>query len=166
MTNWIDHDGGPQPVADDVWVDRLDGGFGLAGFLKWNWSKSTSYRILNQHLIDAARLEGIREGLEAAHMIVGGLLKDDTPEDHANLIMRAEAKIIFALENPETIAREATLDTLTREAQEQNMGYDHDDAKKARERERKREALRELTRLTEDLGGYEELKGDNEETAQ
>ncbi|MFN8995263.1 MAG: hypothetical protein ACK5X3_16585 [Pseudomonadota bacterium] len=30
-------------------------------------------------------------------------------------------------------------------------------------RERKRKALRELTRLTEEFGGYEELKGDNEE---
>ncbi len=30
---------------------------------------------------------------------------------------------------------------------------------------RKREALRELTKLTEEFGGYEELKGDNEETA-
>ena len=35
----------------------------------------------------------------------------------------------------------------------------------ARERARKREALRELTKLTEEFGGYEELKGDNEETA-
>lgn len=32
-------------------------------------------------------------------------------------------------------------------------------------RARRREALRELTRLTEEYGGYEELKGDNEETA-
>ena len=108
MSNdWIEHDGGPQPVADDVWVDRFDRGRGLAGNPKWHWSKPVFYRILNQHLIDAARLEGILEGLEAAHMIVGGMLKDDTPEDHANLIMRAEAKIIFALENPDTIAREA-----------------------------------------------------------
>ena len=75
-------------------------------------------------LIEAARLEGIRLGLEAAHMIVGEMLKDDTPENHANLIMRAEAKIIFALENPDIIAREAVLDQLTREAQADNMGYD------------------------------------------
>jgi hypothetical protein len=33
------------------------------------------------------------------------------------------------------------------------------------ERVRRREALRELTKLTEEFGGYEELKGDNEETA-
>ena len=142
MTDWIEHNGGPQPVADDVWVmlDKVgfEAGLAQAWQPSWlNWNKRNTYRILNQHLIDAARkeglqkgleafdgarlavegdiqklidaasLEGIRLGLEAAHMIVGGLLKDDTTEDHANLIMRAEAKIIFALENPETIARDA-----------------------------------------------------------
>jgi hypothetical protein len=83
----------------------------------WRWPT-------DQIAVVLAEAKGIRLGLEAAHMIVGGLLKDDTPEDHANLIMRAEAKIIFALENPETIAREAVLDQLTSEAQEENMGYD------------------------------------------
>ena len=42
----------------------------------------------------------------------------------------------------------------------------HDAAEVLKEtaRARKREALRELTRLTEEYGGYEELKGTNEET--
>ena len=113
MTDWIEHDGGPQPVADDVMVEvcatvdytvNLDDGLQLSQFAPW--ARKFKYRILNQHLIDAARLEGIRLGLGAAHMLIGGMLKDDTPEDHATLIMRAEAKIIFALENPETIAKE------------------------------------------------------------
>ena len=134
MTDWIKHDGEPQPVEDKTWVvlDKVgfEAGMAQAWQASWlNWNKRNTYRILNQHLIDAARLEGIRLGLEAAHMIVGGLLKDDTPEDHANLIMRAEAKIIFALENPETIAREAVLEQLTSEAQEQNMGYDKETAR-------------------------------------
>ena len=97
---------------------------------RWNSQQDTpqdAFRVNSvQSFIDAARLEGIRLGLEAAHMIVGGLLKDDTPEDHANLIMRAEAKIIFALENPDTIAREAVLDQITSEAQAQNMGYENE----------------------------------------
>ena len=94
MTDWLEHDGGPQPVADDVWVDRLDGGFGLAGFMpSWNWSKSTSYRILNQHLIDAALKRGIELGLEAA----------------ANAIAEKQDQDLREILNidPETIAREA-----------------------------------------------------------
>ncbi len=74
MTDWIEHDGGPQPVADDVWVEvfvtrgpHWDVAIprdGQASFQ--DWPNVTEYRILNQHLIDAARLEGIRLGLEAA----------------------------------------------------------------------------------------------------
>jgi len=68
MTDWIEHNGGPQPVADDVWVhvvDPIEGDYqnpadGV------DWPNVWEYRILNQHLIDAARLEGIRLGLEAA----------------------------------------------------------------------------------------------------
>ena len=142
MTNWIEHNGGPQPVADDVWVeveypimdpaaDPLSDvpcyAIHMAG--EHLWDEASHYRVLNQHLIDAARLEGIRLGLGDAHIIIGGMLKDDTPEDHATLIMRAEAKIIFALENPETIAQEAVLDQLTREAQADNMGYDKETAR-------------------------------------
>ena len=105
MTNdWIEHDGGPQPVGDDVWVDRLDGAFGLAGFLKWNWSKSTSYRILNQHLIDAARLEGIRLGLEAAERKLHQLA--DAATRPSSLILLAGGDRIRDL-NPDTIAKEA-----------------------------------------------------------
>ncbi len=69
MTDWIEHDGGPQPVADDVWVE-LQGihdpdPLWHAEALRWE-GQQFLYRILNQHLIDAARLEGIRLGLEAA----------------------------------------------------------------------------------------------------
>ena len=70
MTDWIKHDGGPQPVADDVWVeakqnDKERPTYICSGRLG-HWPRITGYRILNQHLIDAARLEGIRDGLEAA----------------------------------------------------------------------------------------------------
>ena len=62
MTDWIEHNGGPQPVDDDVWVevkqlnreDKLD----LARWFEWDYV--LRYRVVNQHLIDAARLEGIR----------------------------------------------------------------------------------------------------------
>jgi len=70
MTDWIKHDGGPRPVADDVWVeakqnDKERPTYICSGRLG-HWPRITGYRILNQHLIDAARLEGIRLGLEAA----------------------------------------------------------------------------------------------------
>ena len=77
MTDWIEHDGGPQPVADDVMVEvcatvdytvNLDDGLQLSQFAPW--ARKFKYRILNQHLIDAARREGIRLGLEAAMKIV------------------------------------------------------------------------------------------------
>jgi len=67
VTDWIEHDGGPQPVAGDVWVevsqlyqaDDRD----LARWIAWDYK--LRYRILNQHLIDAARKEGLQMGLEA-----------------------------------------------------------------------------------------------------
>ena len=77
MSNdWISHNGGPQPVGDDVWVEAQWPFAGAhfsgepdemeqASELPWEGC-NLRYRILNQHLIDAARLEGIRLGLEAA----------------------------------------------------------------------------------------------------
>jgi hypothetical protein len=77
MTDWIEHDGGPQPVADDVWMEVIwptHEGLYLATCrdeietadeIPWEGERFR-YHVLNQHLIDAARLEGIRLGLEAA----------------------------------------------------------------------------------------------------
>lgn len=95
MTDWIEHNGGPQPVADDVWVevnDRVEGYFvDLAQGV--DWKEAQGYRILNQHLIDAARLEGIRLGLEAAAQVAD----HDWPDPNSP-IRRLD---------PDTIAREA-----------------------------------------------------------
>ena len=129
MSNdWIKHDGGPQPVADDVWVGRLDGGFGLAGFMpSWNWSKSTSYRILNQHLIDAARKEGLQMGLEAfdeARLAVEGDIQKlcdaarlggirlglEAAKRAIEPLYEPQADDILQALNPETIAKEAQHD--------------------------------------------------------
>ena len=146
MTDWIEHDGGPQPVADDVWVevrqlyqaDDRD----LATWIAWDYK--LRYRILNQHLIDAARREGIRLGLEAAAKVATekvekriGVPCPDGVEGCLAFHFRREYRDKSAFHiahdlralNPDTIAREAVLDQLTREAQAQGMGYDHDDAK-------------------------------------
>lgn len=69
MTDWIEHPGGPQPVADDdvLQVDVPNRGKWWTLAVEFDgWSDPLQFRILNQHLIDAARLEGIRLGLEAA----------------------------------------------------------------------------------------------------
>jgi hypothetical protein len=99
MTDWIEHNGGPQPVADDVWVevsqlyqaDDRD----LARWIAWDYK--LRYRILNQHLIDAARREGIRLGLEAAKRAIEPLYEPQADD------------ILQAL-NPKTIAKEAQHD--------------------------------------------------------
>jgi len=68
MADWIEHNGGPQPVADDVWVqvnDEVEGVYvDLASGVDWPAVKER--RILNQHLIDAALKRGIELGLDAA----------------------------------------------------------------------------------------------------
>ena len=95
MTDWTEHNGGPQPVDDNVWVevnDRVEGYFvDLAQGV--DWKEAQGYRILNQHLIDAARLEGIRLGLEAAAQVAD----HDWPDPNSP-IRRLD---------PDTIAREA-----------------------------------------------------------
>jgi hypothetical protein len=122
VSDWIEHDGGPQPVADDVWVQWLDydedpDGADVCPAQHVRWTTKGFYRILNQHLIDAARLEGIRLGLEAAARDVWHTGWHSRP----SLVEMAEA---IRLLDPATIAREAVLDKLASEAQEQGMGYE------------------------------------------
>jgi hypothetical protein len=137
MTDWIEHDGGPQPVADDVWVE-LQGihdpdPLWHAEALRWE-GQQFLYRILNQHLIDAARLEGIRLGLEAAAKVaddgsdrIAGEWREGCRADNylqGRCDGMDEASVLIAALDPATIAREAVLDKLASEAQEQGMGYD------------------------------------------
>ena len=127
MSDWIEHDGGPQPVADDVWVEVIwptSEGLYLATCRdeiettdEIPWDGKQRYRVLNQHLIDAARLEGIRLGLEAAARDVWHTGWHSRP----SLAETAEA---IRLLDPATIAREAVLDKLASAAQAQGMGYE------------------------------------------
>ena len=117
MTNdWIEHNGGPQPVGDGVWVERKDGHYETecapAGAFEWV-GEEFKFHIINQHLIKAARKEGIELGLEAAARALDGPT------------LRLVCDAIRAL-NPDTFAREAALDQLTSEAQADNMGYDNE----------------------------------------
>ena len=103
MSDWIEHNGGPQPVADDVWVEVQYAVTRLAAPAEaQDWSRPRPYRIINQHLIDAARLEGIRLGLEAAAQRAGLEWSDPEAERATNIV----ASTIRALD-PATIAKEA-----------------------------------------------------------
>ena len=99
MSDWIEHDGGPQPVADDVWVEVVEIVEHAEFYYQCesqyaNWPHVRHIHVLNQHLIDAARLEGIRLGLEAAATAIDR----ECPE--------VPTEIIGDLD-PETIAKEA-----------------------------------------------------------
>jgi len=130
MTDWIEHDGGPQPVDDDAWVEAqwpFAGGYlsgepdemEQASELPWEgWE--LRYRILNQPLIDAALKRGIELGLEAAEQ--AALKAENTLENEwragdksdSHLEGRSdgmgEAADIIRNLNPETIAKEAQHD--------------------------------------------------------
>ena len=132
MSNdWIDHDGGPQPVADDVWVevnDEVEGVYvDLASGVDWPAVKER--RILNDHLIAAARLEGIRLGLEAANKAVEALVGVHIPIEEEWAFQDA----IMAIRdiNSDTIARDvqtishqAKCDNLHIAREAQDMGSD------------------------------------------
>jgi hypothetical protein len=122
MTDWIEHDGGPQPLADDVWVyasDPFDGNYSSESS-DVDWPNAERYCILNQHLIDVALLEGIRLGLEAA---AKAALLNSHAEPFDLKYIDAVWSSIRALD-PATIAREAVLDKLASEAQAQGLGYE------------------------------------------
>ncbi|MFN8992454.1 MAG: hypothetical protein ACK5X3_02105 [Pseudomonadota bacterium] len=110
MSDWIEHNGGPQPVGDDVWVEVLYPGAaemrvrraGDRMSLVWKNHKF-KWSILNQHLIDAARLEGIRLGLEAAAK--SALLHSHSEPFDLKYIDAVWSSIRDL--NPDTIAREA-----------------------------------------------------------
>jgi hypothetical protein len=134
MTDWIKHDGGPQPVADDVWVERPNSSRRMGPAHWFGWTVKCQYHIINQHLIDAARLEGIRLGLEAAAREadkgsdrLDGEWREGCKADN-HLAGRSdgmdEAAELISTLDPATIAREAALDKLASEAQDQGMGYD------------------------------------------
>jgi hypothetical protein len=130
VSDWIEHNGGPQPVDDDAWVEAqwpFAGGYlsgepdemEQASELPWEgWE--LRYRILNQPLIDAALKRGIELGLEAAEQ--AALKAENTLENEwragdksdSHLEGRSdgmgEAADIIRNLNPETIAKEAQHD--------------------------------------------------------
>ena len=134
MTDWIEHNGGPQPFPNNTVIEAAfigqntpDGffGLGLLGNMEGAISTGTTfqgvltfiedvhlndtyyYKTVNQHLIDAARLEGIRLGLEAA--ATAALLQSHSEPFDLKYI-DAVWSVIRAL-NPDTIARETQHDS-------------------------------------------------------
>ena len=97
MTEWKEHPGGPQPVADDVWVERPDSSRRIGPAHWFDWTVKCQYHVLNQRLIDAARLEGIRLGLEAAAIVA------DSRIGYPRVVIVAAIRRL----DPATIAKEA-----------------------------------------------------------
>lgn len=125
MTDWIEHNGKLRPVANGTWVRRFYRNYPGEPFRSGpqltgphdNWKDVREYEVLNQHLIDAARHEGIRLGLEAAATTVcrreikaaPSLEKsgDCHPPAEGRFAGLAEATDLIRALNPDTIAREA-----------------------------------------------------------
>jgi len=111
VIDWIKHNGGPQPVDDDVWVEVLYPGAaemrvrraGDRMSLVWKNHKF-KWSILNQHLIDAALKRGIELGLEASNKAIGALYANDVTDRQMAL---EDASMAVCALDPETIAREA-----------------------------------------------------------
>ena len=96
MTDWTKHDGGPQPVADDVEIEvsyrRMLSPckqVGAARFRNWKHNPEKPkgdiirYRILNQHLIDAkqAEIDALKEDLAIWDSVFPDLLPDRLKSD-------------------------------------------------------------------------------------
>jgi hypothetical protein len=119
MTDWPDrlkwtaHDGGPQPVPDDVFVAVVHGRItrksmggetvilpaGDADWLRDEHSPVREFAIINQHLIDAARVEGVVAGLNAV---------SNTLHEHENhWDVREAIELLCSVRlDPETIAKD------------------------------------------------------------
>jgi hypothetical protein len=103
VTDWKQHDGGPQPVADDVWVERPNSSRRIGPAHWFDWTVKGQFRILNQHLIDAARLEGIRLGLDAAfRVLITQFLSQERGPPEWHMLGTAISTL-----DPETVAKEA-----------------------------------------------------------
>ena len=141
MSEWIKHNGGPQPVREDVWVEfeadplaYSKSGVQEAGLIEW--CGVTRWRVINQDEIDAARLEGLQMGLKAfdeARLAVEGDIQklcDAARLEGIRLGLEAAAKVVdagasdwmderesFALEVEADAIRALDPDTIAREAQ-------------------------------------------------
>ena len=121
MTDWIEHNGGPRPVANGTWVRRFYRNYPGEPFRSGpqltgphdNWKDVREYEVLNQHLIDAARLEGIRLGLKAAEEAAHEYAYQCRAGGHFEVAIAfaTHADDLRAL-NPDTIAKEAQRDQL------------------------------------------------------
>ena len=120
MTDWREHDGGPQPVDDDVWVEvstakRAALPFHTQARFVADWRIIRRYRFLNQHLIDAALKRGIELGLEAAAKEVGaGRWRWSTWENHPRMSQWAKS-VQSAYEHCEFLIRDINSDAIAKE---------------------------------------------------
>ena len=88
MSNdWISHNGGPQPVGDDVWVEidegHIDHDCGAAREFDWNREEWFRWNVINQHLIDAkqAEIDALRDDLETWQSVFPHVMPDRLKSD-------------------------------------------------------------------------------------
>ena len=140
MTDWIEHDGGPQPVADDVFVQRSNSRRSIGPAHWFDWTMKGQFRIINQHLIEKegsiAAQRGYLQGLRSAKLAAMAVTKEysyfryqqfiDVIKGYEREVRRAmlRRKLESTRAQLEEQERETVLDKLAGEAQEQGMGYD------------------------------------------
>ena len=114
MSDWIEHNGGPQPVGDDVWVDLRGTTYDRAGFL--HWDRKCHYRILNQHLIDAkqAEIDQLRDDLETWQSVFPHVMPDRLKSDQQLAEEDVAAKIDAARLEGIRLGLEAAATTVCR----------------------------------------------------
>jgi hypothetical protein len=103
MTDWIKHDTDLAEQAYQQWVDEGMQGHDVIGVGE---IAARLAREAIQHLIDAARLEGIRLGLEAADKAIEALVSTGDLHIEEETALE-EASIAICTLNSEAIAKEA-----------------------------------------------------------
>jgi len=102
MTDWIKHDTDLAEQAYQQWVDEGMQGHDVIGVGE---IAARLAREAIQHLIDAARLEGIRLGLEAADKAIEALVSTGDLHIEEEMALE-EASIAICTLNSEAIAKE------------------------------------------------------------
>ena len=117
MSNdWIDHDGGPQPVADETWLfvlDPIEGGY-QSPASEADWDHARHYFILNQHLIDAkqAEIDALRDDLETWQSVFPHVMPERLKSDQQLAEEDVAAKIDAALKRGIELGLEAAAEKI------------------------------------------------------
>jgi len=113
--DWIEHNGGSQPVGDDVFVEVQSWVFAHPA-KRIEWSATRRYRIVNQHLIDAkqAEIDALRDDLETWQSVFPHVMPERLKSDQQLADEDVAAKIDAALKRGIELGLEAAATTVCR----------------------------------------------------